>query len=168
MITQNGTEPYLSRRDVLMQLDISNSTLDRFIKQGKLTVAKRIDRGPLKPSPMFDPRAVAALAEQRRQTMRPRVRRHVEATASPTVETPPPFQAPPPSSPQMTPALLVTAVKALHNSQVSIMQALETPSRVEIEAELWHVLWSLTRSQEHILSEVLIDTPLPVETEVQP
>jgi hypothetical protein len=167
MITPNGTEPYLSRRDVLMQLDISNSTLDRLIKQGQLTVAKRIDRGPLKPSPMFDPRDVAALAEHRRQTMRPRsIRRR--ASVDPTTEDPPAQVQPPPSPPALTPTLLVTAVKALHSSQVSIMQALETPSRVEIEAELWHVLWSLTRSQEHILSEVLIDTPLPVETEVQP
>jgi hypothetical protein len=54
-------------------------------------------------------------------------------------------------------------MKALHGSQVVILDALQQRTRVEVEAELWHVLLDLTRSQERILAEVLIGTPLPLE-----
>jgi hypothetical protein len=55
------------------------------------------------------------------------------------------------------------AVRALHSSQVLILDALQQPTGVAIEAELWHTLLTLVRSQERMLSEVLLGTPLPLE-----
>jgi hypothetical protein len=61
----------------------------------------------------------------------------------------------------------MAAVKALHASQIAILDALQQRSGFAIEAELWHSILSLTRTQEHILTEVLIGTPMPQETASQ-
>jgi hypothetical protein len=71
--------------------------------------------------------------------------------------TPP--EPPPPTRPPT--ASLVLAARALHSSQVVILDALEQPTGLAIEAELWHTMLTLVRSQERMLSEVLLGTPLP-------
>jgi hypothetical protein len=41
------------------------------------------------------------------------------------------------------------------------LDALEQPTGLAIKAELWHTMLTLVRSQERMLSEVLLGTPLP-------
>jgi hypothetical protein len=151
----------LNRQAVLTQLGISSSTLDRLIARGELTVAKKIDIGRGKLSPRFDPYAVKELAAKRRE----RVADDIETTPLPVTpaqgrmapEPPPPTPAP------YSPGALMATVKALHASQVAILEVLEPRKGSAIESELWYSLLSLTRTQEHILTEVLIGTPMPQE-----
>ena len=152
----HGMGHLLNRQAVLTQLGISSSTLDRLIARGELTVAKRVDIGRGKLSPRFDPYAVKELAAKRRE--------HVADDAGTT--SPPVAPAQDRMSPEpYSPGALMATIKALHASQVAILEVLEPRKGSAIESELWYSLLSLTRTQEHILTEVLIGSPLPQEAE---
>jgi hypothetical protein len=158
MTRLNGASSLLDRKAVRAMLGVSNSTLQRYIHAGHLTVVSYVDLGFGKPSPRFDPRSVQAFVERRQQiggAVAP-----ISAELHPVAHVTPPTSAP--ATPSPTPALAV-AVKTLHTSQVVILDALQQPSSFAIEAELWHSLLSLVRSQERLMSEVLLGTPLPLE-----
>lgn len=151
----NGVGRLFNRQQVLEQLSISSSTLDRLVSRGELTVAKKIDIGRGKLSPRFDRDAVQELAARRREGL---------ASDTSVIPSDPDVPSPPPAPAPSSPGALMAAVKALHASQLAILDALEQRRGVAIEAELWHSVLSLTRTQENILTEVLIGTPMPQET----
>ena len=145
----------------MAQLGISSSTLDRLITRGELTVAKRVDLGRGKLSPRFDRYAVQELAARRRERL------DTDAETLPPPVTPAQGRMapkpPPPTPAPYSPGALMATVKALHASQVAILEVLEPRKGSAIESKLWYSLLSLTRTQEHILTEVLIGTPMPQE-----
>jgi predicted DNA-binding transcriptional regulator AlpA len=147
MTGTNGTGPLIDKHAAMKILGLSHSHFDRLVRRGDLPVARRVDRGYPKPLRLFDPEAVEAL----------RIQRSGERIDGEPHPEPAPASPPPPTAAQ-----LIAAVKALHGSQVVILEALQQPCGVIVEAELWHSLLTLTRGQERILAEGLLGVPLPL------
>ena len=71
------------------------------------------------------------------------------------------------ASPAGTPvptAGLLTGVKALHQTQETLLTALQQPSGYAVQCELWHALLCVCRSGLRMLEEVLLDSPLIQDT----
>jgi hypothetical protein len=156
MTITNGTGQLIDKRAAMKILSVSHSHFDRLVRRGDLPVARRVHKGYPKPLRLFDPEAVEALRVQR--SGQPTGSAHLQNSGD--VQHPEPLPASPPAP---TAAQLIAAVKALHGSQVVILEALQQPCGVVVEAELWHSLLTLTRGQERILAEALLGTPLPLE-----